>query len=204
VVGQGGLPRGLEKPIPSGTDLSGDYPNLADQSTVYRLHGLEPCPFLSPKWTADVYSEPLSKWVCSPKPAHPAILTKELFEAVAAKFLRHRGRVASEFQNRQQLHNPELDNRGHFLLSGLLQCSACKARYVAAKCIHSGQKTQVYYVCNTKWRRGKEACRNPNINLAVAEGAALDALFNAVLTEGEIRKFVDAFNLFAGNQAKRS
>ena len=147
---------------------------------------------------------PVSKWVCSPKPAHPAIISKEVFERVAAKFLRHDGRVSGAAQSRPQLRNPELDNRGHFLLSGLLCCSTCGSNYVAAKSSHSGKKTHVYYVCNTKWRRGKNGCTNPNINLAVAEGATLDALFNAVLTEGEIRKFVDAFNLFAGNQAQRS
>jgi hypothetical protein len=38
----------------------------------------------------------------------------------------------------------------------------------------------------------------------VAEGSTLDTLFNTVLTEGEIKRFIDAFNIFVNDQAERS
>jgi site-specific DNA recombinase len=138
---------------------------------------------------------PVSTWVCSSGLVHPAIVSKEIFEAVAGRFLSQRGRGKGPSTTLKK-DQEDLDNRGRYLLSGLLRCGNCGAHYVAAKNMHSGKKSHVYYVCNTKWRRGKADCSNPNINLAVAEGAALDALLNTVLTDGEIRRFVDAFNEF--------
>ena len=76
--------------------------------------------------------------------------------------------------------------------------------YVAAKNRHRKKKTQVYYVCNTKWRHGRDACRSRNINLAVAEGAVLETLLNKVLTEDEIKRFIDSFNRFLKGQQEGS
>ncbi len=147
---------------------------------------------------------PIAKWVCSPEPSHPGLISKSAFEAVAMKFLRRRGKDQHSRGEALAIGDTEPDNRGRYLLSGLLRCGACEAHYVAAKNIHRRKKTQVYYVCNTKWRRGKGSCVSPNINRAVAEGATLDALLNAVLTEGEIRKFIDAVNVFLSDQSQRS
>lgn len=51
-------------------------------------------------------------------------------------------------------------------------------------------------ICNNKWRHGKGKCANVNLNMAIVEGAIMDALFNRLLTEGEIKKFIEAFNRF--------
>jgi site-specific DNA recombinase len=147
---------------------------------------------------------PVSKWVCSSEPSHPAIISKETYETVASKFLRRPSHHGPTPGAGRAFDAFSADNRGRYLLSGLLQCRSCGSNYVAAKNIHRKKRTQVYYVCNTKWRRGRDACAGPNVNLAVAEGATLDKLFNTVLTEGEVKRFIDAFNLFVNEQAERS
>src|ERR1051326_7709816 len=146
---------------------------------------------------------PISQWVCSPKASHPAIVPKELFESVAIKFLRRRS-----YKGRPPPVAPPTPtipvDRGRYLLSGILHCALCKAMYVAAKNIHRQKKTQVYYVCNTKWRHGRNVCQSRNINLAVAEGAVLETLLNTVLTEDGIKRFIDSFNTFLKGQQEGS
>jgi DNA invertase Pin-like site-specific DNA recombinase len=147
---------------------------------------------------------PVSKWVCSEQPVHAAIVSKDIFESVARRYLSRRSRLGNKKSESLERAGTDLDNRGRYLLSGLLYCGSCGAHYVAAKNMHSGKKTHVYYLCNTKWKRGRLDCAGPNINLAVAEGATLDALLNTILTDGEIRRFIDAFNKFIGNRAADS
>jgi DNA invertase Pin-like site-specific DNA recombinase len=145
---------------------------------------------------------PISKWICSPKPSHAPIVPKDLFESVAIKFFRRRS-----YKGRPPPAGPTTSlpvDRGCYLLSGLLHCALCKAMYVAAKNAHRGKKTHVYYVCNTKWRHGRQACHSRNINLAVAEGAVLETLLNRVLTEDEVKRFIDTFNLFVKGQKRDS
>lgn len=139
---------------------------------------------------------PISKWICSKEPSHQAIVSKEVFEKVAIRFMRRNGRQKGNSSTNPPVQISTPDNRGKFLLSGLLFCGKCQASYVAARNLHRNKRTQIYFVCNTKWRQGKERCNNANINMAVAEGAVMDGLLNVLLSEGEIKKFVEGFNEF--------
>ena len=136
---------------------------------------------------------PISKWVYSEQASHPAIIAKDLFEAVAEKFMRRLGR------GRGRPSAAGADGRARdsvrYLVSGLMECGLCGANYVAGQNKRQAKKAvQVYMSCNTKQRYGKKKCPSVNINLATAEGAVMDALLNRLLNEGEIKQFIQAFN----------
>ncbi len=137
---------------------------------------------------------PVSKWVFSPEPAHPVIISKDVFEAVATQFMQRQGRGRMV---RNGSGEPTPKNSTRYLISGILKCGLCGAHYVAGANWHSAKKNiQVYMMCNTKWRHGKSKCANLNLNMAVVEGAIMDALCNRLLAEEEIKKFIEAFNKF--------
>lgn len=137
---------------------------------------------------------PVSKWVFSQEPSHPVIVSKEIFEAVATQFLQRRGQGRMP---RIAAGEPTPKNSTRYLVSGILKCGLCGAHYVAGANWHSTKKNiQVYMMCNTKWRHGKGKCANLNLNMAVVEGAIMDALCYRLLAEEEIKKFIEAFNRF--------
>jgi len=87
---------------------------------------------------------------------------------------------------------------GRYLLSGMMDCGVCGAKYVAAMTIHTNKPTpHVYFYCNNKLRHGKESCASKPVNLAIAEGVIMHTLVYTLLTEEEIKKFIQAFNEFA-------
>ena len=137
---------------------------------------------------------PISKWVYSEQAAHPAIVSKDLFEAVAEKFMRRPGRG----KGRPHADGVNGDNaRGsvRYLVSGLMECGLCGANYVAGQNKRQDKNAvQVYMSCNTKQRYGKKKCPSVNVDLASAEGAVMDALLNRLLNEAEIKQFIEAFN----------
>lgn len=145
---------------------------------------------------------PISKWVFSSEPAHPPIISKETFEVVAQKFMwrsdRCQGRPAHTSRGDYYTASPR------YLMSGLLDCGLCGAKYIAGVNKHRDKSAQVYMICNTKQRFGKKKCPNANISLSVAEGAVMDKLLNNLLTEKEIKQFIAAFNEFSERTSGRA
>ena len=133
---------------------------------------------------------PISKWVFSAEAAHPAIVTKEIFEPVAMKFLGRsesgRGRPGLEHDR----GNGSPYNSSRYLPSGLMECSECKANYVTVKTVHKGKSSQVYFGCNAKERWGKKKCPSKRVSLTVAEGVIMDTLLNQLLNERAIAQFI--------------
>ena|SRR5712691_1877457 len=94
----------------------------------------------------------------------PALVSQELFDAVA-------GRLAD---NRQRQRTQR--GGGQFLLSGLLVCGRCGAAYCGRRS-RQGSKRYVYYRClgTDKYRYGGEAwCRNAAVNAAVEDAVWAD------------------------------
>ena len=142
---------------------------------------------------------PLSKWIYSEKPAHPAIVDKGVFEAVAVKFLRRDGRLGGRPCG-TRVRGPGLGrDSARYLLSGLLHCGACGASYVAVKTTHRGKSPIVSMGCNARERWGRKECESKRVNMGLAEGVVLDALLNRLLTEETIQQFVEAFNKATSN-----
>lgn len=93
-----------------------------------------------------------SEWVITDN-AHPAIITKELFDLCQSKAKeRHNGGG--------QTHNPfQTKPHSPFWLRGILYCDKCGSRLVGNSTsttkVHGGQK---YYLCGGYMRKGKAFC----------------------------------------------
>jgi hypothetical protein len=145
---------------------------------------------------------PLSKWIYSEKPAHPAIVDKTIFEAVAVKFLRRDSRVAGRPLGASRRGSSPGRNSARYLLSGLLECGACGTNYVVVKTIHRGKSPVVSFGCNARERWGRTECASKRVNMGLAEGVVLDALLNRLLTTETIQQFVGAFNSAISRQGR--
>ncbi len=100
--------------------------------------------------------------------AHEALVEPEDFARIQAL-------LAS--RARSQVHPRTLGSE--YLLSGLLVCGACGARYIG----HAAKSGKVhYYGCQTKMKSGAAACSGRLINRDRAEEAVADQLRDVVLT----------------------
>jgi site-specific DNA recombinase len=100
--------------------------------------------------------------------AHEALVDPEDFARIQAL-------LAS--RARSQVHPRTLGSE--YLLSGLLVCGACGARYIG----HAAKSGKVhYYGCQTKMKSGAAACSGRLINRDRAEEAVADQLRDVVLT----------------------
>ena len=108
--------------------------------------------------------------------AFPAIVSKTRFRRVnslmrsRAPKIAHPRRVASSY-----------------LLSGLVNCKACK-RALSGQDAKSGQFS--YYVCQSIMKRGKNACKTPRLNARRFEEMVVGKIRSNVLTDGNIRALV--------------
>ncbi|MCX5699586.1 MAG: recombinase family protein [Candidatus Omnitrophica bacterium] len=114
------------------------------------------------------------------KNSHPAIISRNLDAKV---------------KNILKLRNPENSppriHNDSYLLSSLIICGRCGARYVGA----SGKSGKYhYYICGTKNRKGKIACNAPEYNRAKLEGQVIEKIQKYILTEKNIQEL--AVNLF--------
>lgn len=139
---------------------------------------------------------PINQWVFSDETSHPAIISKEIFESVAMKFMRRSTRGIGRPPENGSIPQLNHYNSTRYLLSGLMECSKCKVNYVVVKTNHKGKASQVYFGCNAKERWGKKECTSKRINIAVLEGTIMDTLLNRLLNEQTIRQFIQACNEF--------
>ena len=78
-----------------------------------------------------------------------------------------------------------------YLLSGLVKCRSCR-RALTGQSAKSGKFA--YYVCQSKLKRGRAACKVPRLNARRFESLVVDKMRSNVLTERNIRdlaKLVD-------------
>ncbi len=81
--------------------------------------------------------------------------------------------------------------RGQYLLSGLLHCARCGARFIG----HSAKGGRNhYYGCQSKLKRGAKACDAKLLPRDTAERAVVDALRAEVLTPDYLRDLVGRVN----------
>jgi site-specific DNA recombinase len=100
--------------------------------------------------------------------AHPALIEP-------AEFARIQATIAA--RTRTRVHPRTLGS--DYLLSGLLVCGACGARYIG----HSAKSGKVhYYGCQTKMKSGASACTGKLLNKVRAEEAVAAQLRDVVLT----------------------
>ena len=114
------------------------------------------------------------------KGSHPAILSREL-DAKVKNILKRRGA--------ENIH-PRATN-SDYLLSSLIVCGKCSARYIGASA-KSGKFH--YYMCGTKSRKGKVACNSPEYNKESLESQVIEKIQKYILTEKNLQEL--AFNLF--------
>jgi hypothetical protein len=108
---------------------------------------------------------------------YPLIIDQELFGRVQEKLKSESANVRNSFAHRTE-----------YLLSRLVVCDFCGHHYVgtAAK---SGKHH--YYSCGTYLKRGRKACSAPLLNKEKFERAILDQIQAQVLTEENVRKYID-------------
>jgi len=114
------------------------------------------------------------------KNTHPAIIAKDIFE-----------RVQLILQSRAPENaHPRIHNDS-YLLSGLIFCPKCGARYQGAAAKSSKFH---YYTCGTKRRKGKDICPSPDYNRDWIERQVVQTLKEKIVTRENIQNL--ALKLF--------
>jgi hypothetical protein len=108
---------------------------------------------------------------------YPPIVSEDLFDRVQEKLKNENASFQNSFVYRTE-----------YLLSRLVVCDFCGRHYLgtAAK---SGKHH--YYSCGTYLKRGRKACRAPLINKAKLEEAVLDQIQAQILSEENVRRYID-------------
>ena len=112
--------------------------------------------------------------------AFPALVSKSQFRRVADLM---RSRAPSKIHPKRVAST--------YLLSGLVKCRSCR-RALTGQSAKSGRFA--YYVCQSKLKRGRAACKAPRLNARRFESLVVDKMRSNVLTERNIRdlaKLVD-------------
>ena len=110
--------------------------------------------------------------------AFPAIITKAQF-----------GRVGKLMRSRAPKQSHPRRVGSTYMLSGLVKCKACN-RALSGQDAKSGQFA--YYVCQSKMRRGKDACKTPRLNARRFEEMIVEKIRSNILTDERITELVKA------------
>lgn len=115
---------------------------------------------------------PPSYWnVC--EDAHPAIISRDLFEAAEA---RRRARVKAIAAGKNVARNGK-GARSVYLLSHVARCARCGSPYYGKATRKGGSDTvTVRYICGGYFSKGKETCRMGPVPLEAIEGPLLDMI----------------------------
>ena len=105
--------------------------------------------------------------------AFPALVSKAKFKRVGDLM---RSRAPSKIHPRRAAST--------YLLSGLVKCRSCR-RALTGQSAKSGRFA--YYVCQSKLKRGRAACRAPRLNARRFENLVVGKMRSNVLTERNIR-----------------
>jgi len=113
--------------------------------------------------------------------AHPALVSASDYARVQAVI---------EMRSPKKTH--PMTTAGSYLLSGLLICGECGARYIG----HGARKnTYQYYTCQTKMKQGAKSCTANNFERGKVEGVVVEVLQKRALQPtvfGELLREVQA------------
>jgi len=119
------------------------------------------------------------------KNSHPAIISRELD-----------AKVKNILKRRNPGNNPPRIHNDSYLLSSLIICGRCGARYIGV----SGKSGKYhYYMCGTKSRKGKIACDSPEYNRSKLEDKIIEQIKKHIITKENIYKL--AIELFEATKA---
>jgi site-specific DNA recombinase len=108
---------------------------------------------------------------------YPPIVAEKLFTKVQQKLKNE----SDHFQNAYA-------HRTQYLLSRLVVCDVCGHNYLGSSA-KSGQYH--YYCCRSYLQKGRQACNAPLINKEKLEKAVLDQIQAQILTEENVRRYID-------------
>ena len=103
---------------------------------------------------------------------HEAIVEERVFEEVGRR-LRANGRTGGSL----------VRNRHGALLKGLVTCQSCgcsMTHHYATKTKHTGRARYRYYVCASRQKRGRSACKSPMLPAGELERVVLEQIREAV------------------------
>ena len=107
---------------------------------------------------------------------YPPIIDEALFN-----------RVQEKLTETAKLWHNSYGHRSEYLLSRLVVCDTCGHHYVGT----SAKSGRVhYYSCQSYMKRGKAACDSPLLNKVKLETAVLDHVQDQILSEENIRKYI--------------
>jgi site-specific DNA recombinase len=132
---------------------------------------------------------PQDEWICTPN-AHPAIVTREEFAAVAAKIIQKRTATTPH------------PCGGPYVLTGLIWCAACGGRMAGSKW-NNGQGDLQYYVCCNYFHRGKSYCDRNAVRQEVLVGAVVEAITDEFLEPKAVKRLREAVRRKAAASIKR-
>ena len=96
-------------------------------------------------------------------------------------------RVQKKLTETAQLWHNSYAYRTEYVLSRLVICDACGHHYIGT----SAQSGRVhYYSCQSYMKRGKSACNSPLLNKVKLETAVLDHVQDQILSEDNVRKYI--------------
>ena len=110
--------------------------------------------------------------------AFPAVISKAQF-----------GRVGKLMRSRAPKQSHPRRVGSTYMLSGLVKCKACN-RSLSGQDAKSGQFA--YYVCQSKMKRGKDACNSPRLNARRFEEMIVEKIRSNILTDESITELVRA------------
>ncbi len=122
------------------------------------------------------------EWIVVPE-AHPAIITKDLFQQVAALRKSREPKQNQHFQ------------RSQYLLTGIVKCVHCGYSFQG---YHHTQTGRRYYVDGGYVNKGKSVCRSFSIQQAKLENFVLSSIREKLLVPefiGQTREYVEQMNL---------
>lgn len=141
-------------------------------------------------YSAGKKKKPANEWIVSAD-AHPAIIDRDLFNAVSAKS-EERNPSGAAFKAK----GPSV-----YILRGLLKCPMCGANMVTGSNGKNTRGNTRYYHCGTYHRKGAKACKRNGIAKEKIESAVLNTLIRefsllsyAGSLEDEITRFVETQN----------
>jgi site-specific DNA recombinase len=108
---------------------------------------------------------------------YPLIVNEDLFSKVQEKLKKEHENFQNSYAHRTQ-----------YLLSRLVVCDVCGHNYLGTSA-KSGKFN--YYCCRTYLQKGRAACDAPLINKDKLEKAVLDQIQDQILSEENVRKYID-------------
>ena len=111
---------------------------------------------------------------------HPPIVDRSVFEQV---------RSMAAARRPSNSHPREVASQ--YLLSGLARCGSCGSTAIGT----TGKSGKyLYYTCNKRYKKGRDACNASSMNARKLEMFVIDRIKESILTEWNLRQLVELSN----------